>query len=93
MTREALLAELPGITAEVVARMEQRGYVGRTVVLKLRYADWRPVTRRRSWSQPLGTAEHLAQAASELLTPELLAQQGVRLLGVSVINLSRQDGS
>ncbi|MDB5045706.1 MAG: polymerase, partial [Deinococcus sp.] len=92
-TREALLAELPGIAVEVAARMARRGYVGRTVVLKLRYADWRPVTRRRTWTQPLGTAEDLADAASALLTSELPVEQGVRLLGVSVVNLSRQEGS
>ena len=89
--REALLAELPGIAAEVAARLSRRGYVGRTVVLKLRYADWRPVTRRRTWAQPLGTAEELSEAAAGLLTPDLLAHQGVRLLGVSVVNLSRQE--
>jgi DNA polymerase-4 len=92
-TLEALLAELPSITAEVATRLTQRGYVGRTVVLKLRYADWRPVTRRRSWTHPLKTAEELREAASALLTPELSVEQGVRLLGVSVVNLSRPEGS
>ncbi|MFB9994815.1 DNA polymerase IV [Deinococcus oregonensis] len=91
-TREALLAELPGITAEVAARLIQRGYVGRTVVLKLRYADWRPVTRRRTWAHPVRTAEELLEAASGLFTPELAVEQGVRLLGVSVVNLSRPEG-
>ncbi|UQN08708.1 DNA polymerase IV [Deinococcus sp. QL22] len=92
-TREALLAELPGITAEVVARLTQRGYMGRTVVVKLRYADWRPVTRRHTWTQPLTTAEELTEAAAGLLSPELSVEQGVRLLGVSVVNLSRQETS
>ncbi|MBB5234745.1 DNA polymerase-4 [Deinococcus budaensis] len=87
--REALLGELPGIAQEVAARLARRGYVGRTVVLKLRYADWRPVTRRRTWTQPLGTAEELAEAAAGLLTPDLGVEQGVRLLGVSVVNLRR----
>ncbi|GBF06111.1 DNA polymerase IV, dinB [Deinococcus aerius] len=91
-TRQALLAELPGITAEVEARLSKRGYVGRTVVLKLRYEDWTPVTRRKTVDRPLSRAEDLTNLASSLLTPEVLAGRGVRLLGVSVLNLTRRGG-
>ncbi|BDP44087.1 DNA polymerase IV (plasmid) [Deinococcus aetherius] len=89
-TRGALLAELPVVTAEVAARLSKRGYVGRTVVLKLRYEDWTPVTRRRTVDRHLGEAGEIAEVAASLLTPDLLAGQGVRLLGVSVINLVRR---
>ncbi|WP_264778161.1 DNA polymerase IV [Deinococcus aetherius] len=92
-SREALLAELPGITAEVEARLAKRGYVGRTVVLKLRYEDGTRVTRHRTREEPLATADELAQAAAEVLTPELLAGHRVRLLGVSVVNLSPRQGA
>lgn len=54
-TREELLAELPGITAEVETRLSKRGYVGRTVVLKLRYEDGTRVTRHRTWEEPLAS--------------------------------------
>lgn len=87
-TREELLAELPGITAEVEARLVKRGYAGRTVVLKLRYQDGTRVTRHRTREEPLVAADDLAQVAAEVLTPELIAGHRVRLLGVSVVNLS-----
>ncbi|MFC4452332.1 DNA polymerase IV [Deinococcus sonorensis] len=90
-TREALLAELPGITAQVAARLSKRGYVGRTVVLKLRYEDGTTVTRHRTRDEPLATAAELAQGAAEVLTPELLEGHRVRLLGVSVVNLSSRE--
>lgn len=89
-TREQLLGELPSIAAEVAERLATRGYQGRTVVLKLRYADWTPVTRRRSLPVQLRTADEMVAAAGPLLTPELLAGRGVRLLGLSVMNLSRR---
>nr|WP_216323028.1 DNA polymerase IV [Deinococcus aestuarii] len=92
-TREALLGEVPGVAAEVAARLAKRGYVGRTVVLKLRYEDWTPVTRRRTWAQPLEGADDLAEAAKRLLTPDLLAGRGVRLLGISVMTLVRRGPS
>lgn len=92
-TREELLAELPGITAEVEARLAKRGYAGRTVVLKLRYQDGTRVTRHRTREEPLATADDLAQAAAEVLTPDLLAGHRVRLLGVSVVNLSPRAGA
>lgn len=92
-TLEALLAELPGITTEVDARLAKRGYVGRTVVLKLRYEDGTRVARHRTREEPLAAADELAQAAAEVLTPELLGGHRVRLLGVSVVNLSPRGGA
>lgn len=89
-SRERLLLELPQITAEVAARLSQRGYVGRTVVLKLGYEDGRTVTRRRTWTHPLKEVGELAGAAEGLLTPDLLDGHRVRPLGVSVVNLLRQ---
>jgi len=84
---EALLAELPGITAEVEARLARRGYVGRTTVLKVSFADGTTVTRHRTREQPLERADELTQAVTELLTVELVGERQVRLLGVSVVNL------
>ncbi|WP_216322833.1 DNA polymerase IV [Deinococcus aestuarii] len=92
-TREELLAQLPGITAEVEARLSKRGYAGRTVVLKLRYEDGTRVTRHRTREAPLARADELAEAAAEVLTPELLGGHRVRLLGVSVVNLSPRPGA
>ncbi|WP_216326623.1 DNA polymerase IV [Deinococcus aestuarii] len=92
-TREALLAELPGVAAEVADRLARRGYVGRTVVLKLRYGDWTPVTRRRTGERRLQGAGEIAEVAAGLLTPDLIEGRGVRLLGVSVLNLARRDGA
>lgn len=90
-TREAVLAELPSLTAEVEARWSKRGYVGRTAVLKLSFEDGTTVTRHRTREQPLKGANELAQAVTEVLTPELLAGHRVRLLGVSLVNLRARD--
>lgn len=89
--REAVLAELPSLTAEVEARLWKRGYVGRTAVLKLSFEDGTTVTRHRTHEQPLQGADELAEAVTEVLTPELLAGHRVRLLGVSVVNLKARD--
>ncbi|WP_102126802.1 DNA polymerase IV [Deinococcus planocerae] len=87
-TREEVLAHLPEITAAVEARLAKRGYLGRTVVLKLRYEDGTRVTRHRTREEPFSKADELEQAAAEVLTPELIQGHRVRLLGVSVVNLS-----
>ncbi|UQN09527.1 DNA polymerase IV (plasmid) [Deinococcus sp. QL22] len=86
-TREALLAELPRITAEVEARLMKRGYVGRTAVLKVSFGDGTTVTRHRTSEQPLTGAVELAEAVTQVLTPELVEGRAVRLLGVNVVNL------
>ncbi|GMA17692.1 hypothetical protein GCM10025871_40230 [Deinococcus metallilatus] len=75
-TREAVLAELPSLTAEVEARWSKRGYVGRTAVLKLSFEDGTTVTRHRTREQPFQGADELAQTVTEVLTPELLPGTG-----------------
>lgn len=89
-TREALLAELPRLTAEVEARLTTRGYVGRTAVLKMSFSDGTTLTRHRTREEPLRGAAELAEAVITLLTPELVEGRAVRLLGVSVVNLKPQ---
>jgi DNA polymerase IV len=70
----------------VAARMQHAGMAARTVVLKVRYADFSSITRSKT---PGGTIEDgvtLAQVANALLDAVDL-RDGVRLLGVGVSNL------
>src|SRR5690606_37932891 len=62
------------------------GIAGRTVTLKVRFADFRTITRSATRREPTDVSHELAAEAKRLLAgvdPAL----GVRLLGVSVSNL------
>ena len=77
---------------EKVARICRRdGIAGRVAVLKLRTADFRIVTRRRTLAAPTQTAKVLFAVGRELLAKEI---NGVayRLIGIGATDLAETDG-
>lgn len=73
--------------AEDVARqLRHQGLRARTVVLKLKHADFRQVTRSRTLERPTQSAHALFGAAGSLLDAYRL-RQPVRLAGVGAANL------
>jgi DNA polymerase-4 len=73
--------------ADAVAnRMRKAGVAGRTVTLKIRFHDFRTITRSRTAPAPMETGIDLARVAGELLAA-VDCSEGVRLLGLSASNL------
>ena len=75
---------------QVAADLARKGYAGRTVGIKLRYADFKIVTRDHSLPQPVASAADLRRAAGLALKRAPL-QRPIRLLGVRVGNLCRPE--
>ena len=90
-----LETELLRMSDAVSSRMRQAGVRGRTVQLKLKTPDFRLLTRSRTLPQPIDTARPLFETARALLQVadivEEVATQGIRLLGVSMSNLSSRQ--
>jgi DNA polymerase-4 len=84
--RAALAVEATRLAEAVADRLRDRGLAGRTVTLKVRFGDFRTITRSRTLPVPVDTAAALARAARDLLDG-IDPAPGVRLLGVSVSNL------
>ncbi|WP_374648814.1 DNA polymerase IV [Rhizorhabdus sp.] len=79
-------------SSETVARHAARtGKAGRTVSIKLRYADFRTLTRARTLPAPVSDVESLYDTALQLLAPLEPVEQGVRLLGVTLSNLGEGE--
>ena len=60
---------------------------GRTVTLKVKYADFQQITRSRTAPAPLARPEDLTATALALLDPLLPPVKGIRLLGVTLSSL------
>ena len=76
----------------VSASLKEKGIAGRTVVLKLKTADFRIRTRNRSLPDPTQLADRIFAEARPLLEREVDGTR-FRLLGVGVSDLSPADGS
>lgn len=83
-TFEACMAELNGLIETVARHCARRDLSGKTVTLKLRYADFRTVTRSRTVPQPISDADIMRDIVALLLNALMPLPQGVRLLGVTL---------
>src|SRR5439155_10206430 len=63
---------------------------GRTVTVKVKFADFRQVTRSRSFSSFVARHDLLRQAGVELVRTLLPTAKGIRLLGVTVSNFDER---
>src|SRR4051794_14760691 len=71
---------------EVWAWCEKANMFGRTVTVKVKFADFEQRTRSRSFGVPVGRQDQLREASVELIRTLLPPARGVRLLGVTVSN-------
>jgi DNA polymerase IV len=84
---------LIGLVDRVTRRMRAAGRVGRTVVLRLRFADFTRATRSHTLPQATAETHSILTAARELLAiaMPMIERQGITLVGVSVGNLENDD--
>jgi DNA polymerase-4 len=90
-TPEACLAELIPLIERVAAFAGKRAIKARTVTLKLRFADFKTVTRSRSVAPPIDAASDIAAIIETLLMGLTPLRAGVRLLGVTLSGLSGEE--
>jgi DNA polymerase-4 len=81
---------LTGLCADVANDLRHKGYASRTISIKLRYADFRTVTRNITLSSPTANAAVVRRAAEDCLRRVSLKQK-LRLLGVRASTLSAEN--
>jgi DNA polymerase-4 len=85
----ALAREVLRCCVRVGRRLREAGLAGRTITLKLRFADFRTITRGRTLAVATDTDTELHEVAAELLARLQLGRAPVRLVGVTASNLQR----
>ena len=83
---EAAHAELTPLIAKVWRSCEANSIRGRTVTLKVKYADFQQITRSRSLSSGIGALADFATISETLLAPVFPTSKGICLLGVTISN-------
>jgi DNA polymerase IV len=62
---------------------------GRTVTVKIKFADFRQITRSRSFSAVITCHDHLRRASLDLVRSVFPPDKGIRLIGVTVSNFEQ----
>jgi DNA polymerase-4 len=86
-----MVAELQQLIDKVWRHCEDKGSRGRTVTLKLKFADFEIISRSRSVPTVVSSRGELESLAIGLLQAEMPLPKSVRLLGVSLSSLQTEN--
>ena len=81
---EDIRKELTLLSEKVAHNLSQQGKAGKIIILKIRYADFSTLTRRKSLPQATQDASQISQTALQLYEELAEKEKGIRLLGVTV---------
>jgi len=87
LDRAALERELLRLATRVAERLRRGGWVARTVAVKVRFGDFRTITRSLTVPEPTDVAERIAREARALYAAANASGAGIRLIGVRAENL------
>jgi DNA polymerase-4 len=85
---DRILQELLGLSRRVGARLRADGYVARTVVIKVRLANFSTLTRSKTLPAPTDVAADIYEVAGALYRSLPGARRRIRLLGVQTTGLA-----
>jgi DNA polymerase IV len=88
---QVLARNLAELTREVAGDLRRTGYTGRTVTVKIRFADFKTYTRAKTLDDLTDSLERIRKAAFECLG-RIELERKVRLIGVRVGNLEKRGG-
>jgi DNA polymerase-4 len=85
-TLEEMYTELDKIAVTVSNRLNRYALKGRTITVKVKYSDFKIITRSQSFLQGLNDKDTIVATAQQLLAAADLTDKKVRLLGISLSN-------
>lgn len=89
-TIEQMNKQLEKIAPIVHRRLQEHRLKGRTITLKIKYSDFKIITRSRSLHEPIDDLELIISTAKELLNSTEPDDVRIRLLGISVSNFGEK---
>jgi DNA polymerase-4 len=85
-----LNVELYNLAKEVIQRMKDESFFGKTITIKVKYSDFKIITRSKTFSHNVMDFYFLWNSSKEILKQIDISQKKVRLLGLGVSNASEK---
>ncbi len=86
---QEIARNLADLCREVSKDLKRSGYKGKTITVKIRFSDFKTVTRARTLEHAADSVEEIRKAAFECLGRVDLKNKKVRLIGVRAGNLEK----
>lgn len=94
---ERVVRHTRDLALAVARRAAAKGMIGRTITVKVKWANFAILTRQQSLPQPTAQGDLLADAAEAVarqqIIPLLDGERAIRLLGVALSGLGPADGA
>lgn len=90
---EEMEPEIEKLAKIVFSRMKNYNLVGHTVTVKVKFSDFKQITRSKTFAEGFSMEHQIADAAKMLLGVIDFNDKRVRLLGVSVSNFENLPGN
>jgi DNA polymerase-4 len=90
-TRFEIVAELYKLEKELMERLEHSETSGRTITLKVKFSDFRQLTRSKTLQHYIRDFETLHREVSSIRKTLKLESVRIRLLGITISNLETDD--
>lgn len=88
-----IIAELYKLEKELMERIGHSGTTGRTITLKIKFSDFRQITRSRTAQHFIRDFASLHKEVTEIRKSIDFNNKPIRLLGVSISNLETEDNA
>lgn len=85
-TLDEMNEALDAIATQVMNRLERLSLKGRTITIKIKYHDFKQITRSQSFEHEVPNREVLLETAKQLLASTELENKKIRLLGIGLSN-------
>ena len=90
---ETILIKLKQIAQTLYERIDRHQASGRTLTLKVKFSDYRQITRSRTFDNCINSPDTIVAEAVKLFEVIKLEDRSIRLLGISLSNLDNQKKS
>ena len=87
--RETIIVKLEQVAATLCERINRHQASGRTLTLKVKFADYQQITRSHTFIDSINSLDTILTEALSLLEIVELEDRSIRLLGLSLSNLDR----
>lgn len=91
ITRFEIIAELYRLEKELMERLENSETTGRTITLKVKFSDFKQITRSKTLQNYIRDFDTLHKEVSGIRKLLKLEGSRIRLLGLSISNLETED--
>ncbi|MDR0543626.1 MAG: DNA polymerase IV [Dysgonamonadaceae bacterium] len=91
--RVLLTVELYHLAKEVFGRMQEESFYGKTITIKIKYADFKVITRSKTLPRKITDFQPMWAVAREMMKQIDLSGQPVRLIGFGVGNATGESGN